>query len=64
MSVVSSRNDGPPESASKVIIESIEQAAFWIGVLHRRSVEDARELEQCRERLRRLEAPWWRMNRS
>ena len=63
MSVVSSRNDGPPESGPRVEIETLEQAAFWIGVLHRRSVVDAREISRLAERVRRLELPWWRRSR-
>jgi hypothetical protein len=60
---VTSRNDGPPESGPKVQIDTLEQAAFWIGVLHRRSVVDIQEINRLSDRIRRLEQPWWKRPR-
>lgn len=36
-------------------VDSLQAAAFWIGVLHRRSVADADELHRLRSRIAKLE---------
>jgi hypothetical protein len=59
---VTGRNDGPdypPNYTSRVdtppIVNDLRQAEFWIGVLHRRSVQDARRIADLGERVRKLE---------
>ena len=70
MSAVTSRNDGPdyPQSYMRrvdtpPVVNDLRQAEFWIGVLHRRSVVDARSIADLAERVRYLERRNLRLGR-
>lgn len=59
---VTSRNDGPPYPPvhtaridTPPIVNDLNEAQFWIGVLHRRSVADARCIANLTERVIKLE---------
>lgn len=41
-------------------IETIDQARFWVSVMHRRTVADAEHIGELYERVRWLALPWWR----
>lgn len=45
-------------------VETLEDAAFWIDVMHRRTCSDSRRLFLIEERLREMERPWWRRRRG
>lgn len=46
---------------SEPTVESLGDARRWIGILHRRSVQDAQRMDRIEERLAR---PWWRRRRA
>ena len=41
-------------------VDNLKDAAFWIGVIHRRTYEDAARMSRIEVRLRNLELPWWK----
>jgi hypothetical protein len=51
-------DDGGQFDPSQVpAIEDLEQARYWIRVMHRRTVRDASDINDLSERVRQLERP-------
>lgn len=48
----------PPQRVTSA--GSDEPRTFWEGVLHRRSIEDSRQIVLIHARLRVLETPWYK----
>lgn len=42
------------EPLEEPIINTLDDAAFWIGVMHRRTIDDARRISDLYERLATL----------
>lgn len=51
---------GPRSTQYPPLVESLEDARFWIAVLWRWACQDAARLAEAHDRLARLERPWWR----
>lgn len=48
-------------SPERPVVDNIEDAKFWIAVLHRRTVADAEQIAVLMQRVTRLEnRRWWR----
>lgn len=59
MSVITSRND-PVEPIVLPRGDPIDKTEFWINVLHRRTVQDARSIADLTARVSYLERRrWW-----
>jgi hypothetical protein len=41
-------------------VNTLEDARFWLGVMHRRTCSDIEHINALYERLAWLALPWWR----
>lgn len=49
-----------PETSTAPKVTTIEEAEFWIGVMHRRTLQDAERLFVIEEKMRRMPKRWRR----
>jgi hypothetical protein len=45
-------------------VESLADARLWIAILHRRTVQDAEQINALAAWVAALRAPWWRRGRA
>lgn len=50
MVILTSRNEEP-----NIVIQNLEDVAFWLNVHQRYSVQDAKRMNEIEDRIRRLE---------